>query len=85
MKKVKYAKFHADLFIPGPGVIGQTLPSTSKSFDLTMWHDDDGLLIKINYSGRRAMALVPWSNVVLVQYDESPVPDGNGGGLKVAA
>ncbi len=38
-RKVIYAKLHADLFVPGVGTLGSTLPPPSKSVKLEMETD----------------------------------------------
>ena len=66
-KKVKFAKFHAGLFLPGLGNIGETLPSQNKTLsDLTMILVPEGLLI----SAKGVDIVVPSANVVLMQLEE---------------
>lgn len=66
-KKVKFAKFHAGLFLPGLGNIGDTLPSASKTLqNLSMTLVQEGLLI----SSKGVDIIVPSANVVLMQLEE---------------
>lgn len=74
MREVTYAKFHSGLFIPSLGTIGDTLPSSSKSFDLKMHMTSDGLFLKIRQAGKQTEVLVPSANVMLaVLAPEAPV------------
>lgn len=60
---VKYAKVHEEIFIPGLGSLGTTLPSQSKTVkDLNMYTAVDGLVVK---SGSYEV-LIPFANVVLM-------------------
>lgn len=60
-RKVTWAKFHQGLFIPGAGTIGDTLPSSSKTLKLEMFHTAEGLQVFCN----NVEAVVPWANVIL--------------------
>lgn len=70
MRKVTYAKIHGDLFIPGLGGLGSTLPSQSKTVNLQMSYgqNEDGaeglfLVANVNFE-----IFVPASSVLLVVY-----------------
>lgn len=74
-REVKYAKFHAGLFIPGgPGNVGDTLPSSSKTLNVKMFATAEGLFVNAN----NVEALVPWPNVIVAVY----VADSHKVGLK---
>ena len=63
-KTYNYVKLHADLFVPGYGSFGTTLPSSSKSLNLSMVEGNGGLMIIINQNKpNQASVFVPWSNV----------------------
>lgn len=66
-RKVIYTKFHQDLFVPGLGGVGFTLPSTAKSFDLNMFTSEHGLMLELSFRGLKFDVVVPYANVVLMQ------------------
>lgn len=69
-RTVKYVKFHQGIFVPGFGTVGDTLPSSSKTINLTMTHLEEGLFLKLNSTE----VLVPWANVVLAVYNPEDKP-----------
>lgn len=73
-KRITYVNFHQGLFVPGLGNIGNTLPSQSKHFDLSMRAAVEGVDIAISYGSTQKNVLVPWPNVVLATYEEDPTP-----------
>lgn len=62
MRKAKYAKFHSGLFVPGVGTVGDTLPSSTKNFPLSMEWGIDGLYITI----KGVYVVVPSASVFMV-------------------
>lgn len=62
-KIVKYAKVHQDIFAPGVGTFGNTLPPSNKHIPgLKMSLEEEGLLL----STPQGDILVPHANVVLM-------------------
>lgn len=79
-RKVKYAKFHGEIFVPDVGSLQNTLPSKTKNYPgLNMYWETDGLHVKL--TARKKVGnievpytteiLVPSASVLLVQYDET--------------
>lgn len=80
MKEVAFARFHQVLEIPGIGSLGNTLPTQAKTLDLKMYHDDDGLLVRIGYRNQinglvsKSELMIPWANVVICKYSDVAAP-----------
>lgn len=60
-RTVVYAKVHQDIFVPGLGGLGVTLPPQNKTLNLKMFWEDGALLLVAN--GREI--IVPQGNIVL--------------------
>ena len=69
MRKVTYARFHQELYIPNAGSLGITLPAQSKTLEnLEMSSSTEGanLVVKFLYRGIKNELLIPAANVVLM-------------------
>ncbi len=65
-KKLRHASFHKELFVPGLGTLGNTLPSPNKSLPgLELFLVEEGVLI----STKGVHTIIPHANVVLAVLD----------------
>lgn len=79
-RKVKYARFHAEVFVPDVGTLQQVLPSKSKNYPgLRMELHTDGLHVWMQARKKVGVfetpyeteVLVPAATLALVQFDEA--------------
>jgi hypothetical protein len=74
MRKVLYARFQTELYVPGAGGLGVSLPSQSKTLDgLTLTADGSYLYVDFKYRGLQESLGIPLTNVSLLKFvPESP-------------
>lgn len=66
-RQIRYVKLSgSDVFVPGFGSLGTTLPPGSKTLSLYMEHTQEGVYINVNNSA--AEATIPWANVQVAVY-----------------
>ena len=69
-RTVVYAKLHDGVdYLPGVGVIGNTLPASNKTLDkLSMFTDGNILYVYFVYQGREKNAGIPLANVKIMDF-----------------
>ena len=81
MRKVRYARTHQGLHVPGAGDLGNVFPPQSKTLsNLEMTIDELGLHISFEYKKLKNEILVPSANVVLASLfpEEAPIRVASG-------
>ena len=77
-RKIKYARFHTTLYIPGLGQLDTVLPPSNKTIQgLEMWESTGGVSLSAIagasgagvLAGEKVTMVIPWGNVVLAVFD----------------
>lgn len=70
MRKVKYARFHSNVYIIGAGELGVVLPTQSKTLEsLNMNVEGSFLNVEFKFHGKPYNIGVPLSNVVAMDFE----------------
>lgn len=66
-RKVTYARFHQNLYVPGAGELGTVFPPNTKTLEnLSMTAEKEGLYISFIYKALKTELLIPLANVSIM-------------------
>lgn len=69
-KTVTRAHFHQSVFVTDLGNLGSSLPSNGRTIDgLKMSTSDEGLVVEGSWRGKKAKAVIPYANIVIMELD----------------